>query len=53
VTTVLVDLESWRPNQGTDNDRLRPEMAERLRFAHEYAREVSGAKAEEVCMTES
>jgi hypothetical protein len=44
VKSVHVDLESWRPNQGTDNDRLRPDMTERLRFAHEYAREGSGPK---------
>jgi hypothetical protein len=47
VASVQVDLESWRPNQGADNDRLRPDMADRLRFAHEYAREGSGAKTEE------
>jgi hypothetical protein len=45
VKSVQVDLESWRPNQPTDNERRRPDMAERLQFAHEYARE--GSKLEE------
>ena len=44
VKSVQVDLESWRPNQPTDNERRRPDMAERLQFAHEYARE--GSKLE-------
>ena len=39
VKSVQVDLESWRPDQPTDNERRRPDLAERLRFAHEYARE--------------
>jgi hypothetical protein len=47
VTSVQVDLESWRPNQGTDNDRRRPDMTQRLRLAHEYARAGSGVKTEE------
>jgi len=45
VKSVQVDLESWRPNQPTDNARRRPDLAERLQFAHEYARE--GSKQEE------
>ena len=44
VKSVQVDLESWRPDQPTDNERRRPDIAERLRFAHEYARE--GSKPE-------
>jgi hypothetical protein len=38
VTNVQVDMESWRPDAPTDVDRVRPDMAERLRFAHEAAR---------------
>ena len=44
VKSVQVDLESWRPNAPTDNDRRRPDLAERLRFAHEYAREGAESK---------
>lgn len=47
VKSVQVDLDSWRVNAMTDSERRRPDMAERLQFAHDYAREGSDSKRKE------
>ncbi len=44
-----VELQNWRPDISTDHDRRRLGMADRLQFAHEYAREPAGLEKRERC----
>ena len=42
VKNVEVHMEDWQPGETEMLNKPRPDMAERLRFAHEYGREASG-----------
>jgi hypothetical protein len=42
VKSVVVEIESWRPDLPTQRERRRPDMVERLKFAHEYGRAGAG-----------
>jgi hypothetical protein len=48
--TVEVDMTNWHPDHAKFARGLRPDMADRLRFAHEYAR--SGSESREVVSEE-
>jgi hypothetical protein len=45
VQTVEIHMKNWHPDHAKFARGLRPDMADRLRFAHEYA--VSGAESSE------
>jgi len=48
--TVEIDMTNWHPDHAKFARGLRPDMADRLRFAHEYAR--SGSEGREVASEE-